>query len=514
MKHTNLILPLITAVGLILVFPPSPMGIIAHIALVPLFFSIKTQSPKNAFKIGYFIGLVWAAGTIYWISWATVPGFIGSILYVPLFIAFFAMLQNWLVNRWGDRAFWAAPFIWTAVEIFSSWGSLAFTWNTLANTQTSIPVFIQFAAITGAFGISFWVVLTNVFFYHLIVRWTDKGIRFQMGILIVAGFLLPLFYGMHVLARAPSSEEKLGVSLIQGNIDPYRKWTPSFVDSNFVIYERLTQQAADAHPDLLIWPETAAPCFLRQRYRYLKQVKAIVDSLGIPLLTGAPDYERLDDGTTRIYNAALFIRPHSWVLDCYYKMKLVPFSERVPLSDQFPWLYNISRRIIMSVGNFTMGDSVRIFSHTIPRTGATVRFAVAICYDSVFPDLVRRFSQAGAQFLVIITNDGWFGRTSGPYQHARHAVLRAIENRMWVARCANTGISEFIDPYGRVQSKTGVYREAVLRSQIGLNVDAGHTHFVHNGERFVYVIWIVNFMFFAGTLMIQRRWPDRWGVKL
>ena len=502
MNRQDVYLVLITSIGLILAFPPIPLGSLAVVVLVPFFYYLRGKGIWEAMRGGYAVGLIWAAGTVYWIGWATGAGLIGALLFLPLYYALFAGIQAWLWNRWGNLSFWAAPFVWTGVEMLSSCGVLGFPWNALAHTQTNTPLLIQYASITGMFGVSFWIVLLNVLFFYLLQsRMRERrpyGLILGIGCLII----LPTLYGRWVFSHSEEAGEKVKVSLVQGNIDPYKKWTPSFIDSNFVVYGRLSRLAGCENPDLIVWPETAVPCYLRHRFSHLRQVKSQMDSLGVPLLTGAPDYEWIAKNDVKKYNGALLIHPNSWKIDRYYKMKLVPFSERVPFTDFMPFLYTLSSKIDPNVGDFTTGDSIKVFRFRKADAEEDIHFSAIICYESIFPYFIRKFVQKGAQFLIIITNDGWFGNTSGPYQHARIAVLRAIENRIWIGRSANTGISEFIDPLGRVRTKTTLNQEAVLTGSLTLS--KGQTVFVKWGYGFPFVIILTNGFVFLVTIFRKK----------
>ncbi|HDQ45006.1 MAG TPA: apolipoprotein N-acyltransferase [bacterium] len=459
---------LISAVGLILAFPPFPFGPLATIVLIPFFFFLKGTTFRQAVTGSYFLGLVWAAGTIYWIGWATLPGVIGAVIVFALYPALFGGILNRLFHLWGERAVWTAPFLWTGVEIIAGSGVLGFPWNSLSHTMIQIPQSIQFASVTGMYGVTFWLVLLNVFIFKLFRHIPDirRACRFMTITVIL--ILFPVIHGSIFSAVSMPGTPQIRVSLIQGNIDPYIRWTPQFVDSNFVIYRRLTRKAGESSPDLIVWPESAAPCYVRSRNHCAAPIHYLADSLHIPLLTGAPDYEWTDANHVKTYNAAFLFTPGMRRLDRYHKRRLVPFSERVPFVSRLPFLYEFSRRFTLDIGDFSPGDSAVVFRLPPDSTGSRTPFSVLICYDSVFPENVRQFVEAGARFLVIITNDGWFGHTSGPYQHAAIARLRAIENRIWIARSANTGISEIIDPFGRVLSRTRLNEATVLTGHVGL----------------------------------------------
>jgi apolipoprotein N-acyltransferase len=463
-RRNDVFLSMATAALLSAAYPPVPAGPLSLIALVPFFFGIEGKRAVPAFRFGYATALVWNLATLYWIAWPTIPGFIGAMVILPLGMAVFSGGMAHLLRSFGWKAWVFAPFLWSATEILSALGPFAFPWNSLAVTLTGIPAWIQHAALAGAPGVSFWIVSVNglAFAAFRMLSRPRAAASLAAGAAVLA--LLPLAVGSRMPA-GDASGAAVRVSLAQGNIDPYKKWTPSFIDSNFIVYDRLTREAKRSVPDLVIWPETATPCYLRQRFVYLNWVKFLADSVSAPILTGSPDFEWAGD-TLRSFNAAFLIRPRVWTLDRYCKMKLVPFSERAPFADVIPAIGKLAMHVSEDIGDYSPGDSVSVFSF-IPRgTGRAARFGVLICFESVFPDLVREFVAKGAEFLVIITNDGWFGDTSGPRQHAAIAVLRAVENRRWIARCANTGISEFIDPFGRVILSTDLNREVLLNGVI------------------------------------------------
>ncbi len=485
-----------TSVALILAFPPFPTGFIAIVAWVPFYFFLKDKKTGEAFRGGYLVGLLWAGGTIYWIGWATGWGLLGVLFILPLYCALYAAVQAWLCKRLGRWSLWTAPFVWTGFELLASTGILSFPWNLLGYTQTYTPIMIQYASITGVYGVSFWIVLLNVLIFYV---GTSKRGRESL-LLLISIFLLiflPWIHGRYTLNQTKENIEEIKLALIQGNIDPYIKWTPSFIDSNFAVYRRLTWDISDDHPDLIVWPETATPCYLRYRPIYLDRVRSQIDSLGIPLLTGSPDYEYVGEQGIKTYNGALLIHPNHREIDQYHKIHLVPFSERVPFVEQFPFLYDWGSKMDLDIGNFEPGDSVVVFK-IMNSQNREFFFSVVICYESVYPYLVRKFVQKGAKFLIIITNDGWFGTTSGPYQHAQIAVFRAIENRLWIARCANTGISEFIDPFGVIHAKTKLNEESVLTYSIFVREE--ETFFLKHGQVVSLFILAANvFIFFAAV---------------
>lgn len=457
------------------------------IALIPLFYFIIGRTTRHFFWTGYWVGLIWTLGTLYWIGWATVIGLVGTLIYVPVYMGIFVFLSGQMIKIWDLKSLWLSPVLWTGLEYMQSLGELGFPWNQMANTQTHMQPFIQFASFSGSYGISFWVILMNVLLFRLMRNFGKNRQTLYCLAAIVLAVGLPALHGMISIPSGKPEYPSMRVALIQGNIDPYKKWTSTFLDSNFTVYRSLTEKSNIAN-QLIVWPETATPCYLRYRYQYRSQVEAIAKSAGCPILTGSPDVDWNDTDREETFNAALLIQPRSHELQSYYKLKLVPFSERVPFMDKFEFFYKWLCDLHLDVGSYAPGDSIRNF-HLRTESG-DVFFGTAICFDSIFPFHVREYVRKGANFLTIITNDGWFGKTSGPYQHAQIAVLRAIENRRWIIRCANTGISGYIDPWGRYVQRSSIYKEAVMQQAIQLRSDC--TFFVKQGHWFHRILLVLN----------------------
>lgn len=486
MKGKDLYLALLSGISLALAFPPLKVGFLAYGGLVPLFFLLEDKDYRRSLKWGYLTGLILNLGILYWIGWITLPGAIAAILYSPLFLSLYALIHTLLRKKFGAAFIWLLPFLWTSIEYIKSLGVLGFTWTSLGHTQTYYLPLIQFACYTSVYGVSFWIVLVNVLIYWIILnRQRLKKCLVGIGTLGTL-FLLPFVHGWILLSSGKESDGKIRIALLQGNIDPKQKWDEAFLDQNLAVYLRLTRRAGQKKPDLIVWPETATACFLRSRWDYREEIQNMVDSLGIPLLTGSPDYKFIPNGEYLTYNGAFLIQPHQWNMQSYHKIILVPFGERVPFEDTFPIFNPILERFNMGQGDFSPGEEKVILDL------GSEKFALIICYESIFPDFVREFIQKGAEFLVVITNDAWFGRTSAPYQHAQIAVFRAIENRISVARCANTGVSMFIDPYGRVLKSSKIFVKDILIASIPLRRE--ETFYTRHGNIFTYFVLGINLL--------------------
>jgi len=504
------LLPLLTGILLALAFPAHPGHPLAFlfnpawawVALLPLFIALSGAGFKQGFRRGWSAGFLFNLLALYWVAYtqgggpAVVAGTFLLAAYLGLYTGLFAAAQSLLLRRWGIGALFLAPLLWTGQEYLLSLGELGFTWMLLGHSQAPFTHLIQHAASTGVYGISAWVVLVDVLLFALIRVSTPLRSRLPaLGGLLLA-FLLPYLHATSVIPSADALRPEIRVALVQPNLKMEEKWGAGGLERSFAILEELSQQAAEQRPDLLVWPETALPCYLRIRPHCRERVAQLVDALQVPLLTGASDY---DYERREPYNAAFYLQPNRIAMQRYAKMHLVPFGERTPFRDAIPLLRDIDWTALtgdLGPAEFAPGTERVLFAH--PRTP----FAVLICFESVFPDLVRRSVADGAQLLVNITNDSWFGDTAGPYQHAQLAVMRAVENRTAVARCATSGISLFIDPFGRSSGATELFVPAVAVG--GLPVVADSSFYTRHGDLFARIALLVSILILA-VASIRRR---------
>jgi apolipoprotein N-acyltransferase len=347
----------------------------------------------------------------------------------------------------------------------------------------------------------------------------------------VVVFVLPRGYGEYVLARAGEEAQEaarpIRVGIIQSNVDPWEKWGKGV--SGYETIRRYLSMTADllrdsssSVPQLVLWPETAIPYYvLTERNSLLRgELQAAVNSLGAAVLTGLPNAVYYTDSTAappsakrdRItgerydsFNAAALFQPGVKEIPWYGKMKMVPFAERIPYADFFAFADFL--RWNVGIGGWQIGRDTVVFTHQA--TGA--RFATVICYESVYPDFVASFVRKGAEFLTIITIDSWWGRMSGAFQHQQFALLRAIENRRWVARCAVGGISCFIDPYGRAHQKTELF--TVARLSAGIERLTELSFYTRHGDWLPVIAVVFSAMFLAagvGKRFYQKKRMVQW----
>ena len=454
MNRKDLYLITLSALLFSLAFPPSPLGFVAYFSLVPLIMALRNKSPASAFTAGYVFGLISNSLLLFWVGWATIPGTVAAILLLCLYTAILCWFYALVQRRWKEGALFFFPFLWVAMEYVRSLTEISFPWLNLSYTQTYYLKLIQYVSLWGNYAVSFWILWLNIIIYFFIKhkkRWKMATALF--AILII----LPYIYSSWVMSKKIEGEE-IKIALLQGNIEPEIKWNERFLDYNIQTYVDMSKKVAEEQVDLIIWPETAAPCYLAAESLYLARVQETCDELKVPLLVGTNDYQVTSQGRLRYYNSAFLFTPHGGYPQVYNKMRLVPFSEKIP----YDQILHVSDKIQLGQSDFSNGEELTIFEM---KKG---KFATLICFESVYPALVRGFVNRGAEFLINITNDAWFGKTHGPFQHAQIAVFRAIENRIAIARCANTGVTMFIDPYGRVKKATKIFVRTIQVDKIPL----------------------------------------------
>lgn len=447
-KIQTMLWPIISAILLTLSYPVFNLEFLAWFAFVPFFFAIKDKSHKKAFRFGFLFGLIFFASTIYWLLYVSVLGYIILILYLSIFFALFAALVQSAIHRSRPTSVFLIPLVWILLEYLRANLFTGFGWALLGYSQyLNLPV-IQIADKTGVWGVSFIVMMVNVAIFKLLKDGIRKSrLSLTSAILILA---LSIYYG-HVKLNEKALSMDLKISVIQGNIPQHQKWDVSFKEHILTRYESLTKEAAKEKPDLIIWPETSLPGYLEEK-DLGGRVRRLARETGTLLLIGAPsigDYEN-----DEYYNSAILISAEGRVLNRYDKLRLVPFGEYVPFEKKFSFIRGL---IDKPIGDFRPGTEYTVF-----RMDNGAAFSVLICFEDIFPDLVASFVKREADFLVNITNDAWFMKSSAPYQHAQASVFRAVENRVPVVRAANTGLSCFIDSKGRIIDKVSIGKEDIF----------------------------------------------------
>ncbi len=440
----------VSVVLLVLPYHFAELWPLAFFAFVPYFLAVSGKSPSEAFKSSYLLGFLVSAGIGYWLALVNEFGFIFLVVYLALYFGVFGYLTAAFIASRDLKGIVYASALWVALEYVRGWLFGGLPWAILSYSQWKNVYFIQAADWVGAFGVSYLVMLINLSLFRLLV--SKK--RARVAMLLLAGILLPYLYGAMTLQRMDAAaarpgtpqERRLRVSVVQGNIPQDQKWNAKIKSIIFEKYKRLTFMAAIEKADLIVWPETSFPGYLEDEPLMAARLRSMIRQSKADVLVGAPTMGNLDEGL-KFFNSAVLYGAGGEEKKRYHKSHLVPFGEYIP----FEPLFGILREFV-EIGHFSAGEERTIFiaeSHHEP-SPVKARFATLICFEDIFPALVRDFSDQGVDFLVNITNDAWFGKTAAPYQHAAASVFRAVENRLPMIRAANTGLSCVISPEGRV----------------------------------------------------------------
>ena len=479
----------LTGVVLGVSFPSYPfirLELLAWFALVPLLVSLRNvERAGELFRRVYIAMLLFCLISLWWVTLATLPGGALTILAqaffltVPLF-GFYAIKKI----AGFHFALFSLPFLWVAWEWAYMQQDLSLGWLTLGNSQANLNLMIQYADLTGVWGISFWLVWFNV----LIVLAVTGSRKDAFGCVAIMALMIlaPLLYASSVMPQdgLPALEiRKLRVTLVQPDIDPHEKWLHNNSVDIMDRYYSMTKRAVrENRPDLVMWPETAIPFYILD-HAYADDLQTLRSSLrgwDAALLTGFSDIvyypaasqtdtENTDQSMKRYFetfNASMLLEPGNGTPQIYRKMRLVPFAERVPYVDYFPWLGHLTFSLV-GLNGWGKGSETTIMQLHSQRNGK-VKIANIICYESIFPGLVTEFVRKGAEVLTLVTNDGWYATSYGPYQHLAIGTLRCIENRRAMARCANTGLTVVINKYGRIIAEIPWWQERTLTAEVPL----------------------------------------------
>ena len=456
-------------------FPKVGLSGLAWFALVPLLIALRGLDPKEAFRVGMIAGLAHYLTLMYWVVftmrtygylpwWQCLSLLVLLAAYLALYPGLFAMALTHFCRKPGHLVM-LAPVFWVALEYVRSFLLTGFPWGVVGYSQFNRLHIIQISDIFGVYGISFLLVLFNAAVYVMLLfvaqkKWRGYSVDKWWALLAV---MLPLIlislglvYGnmrIEAMDDAMGGASSLRVAVVQGNIDQARKWDPAFQIGTTKKYVDLTLSAAASQPDLVVWPESATPFYFEASPKLTRLVTDAVRQAGIHLLVGSPSVQGEPDNHV-YYNSAYMVAPDGRATGRYDKVHLVPFGEYVPLK----WLLSFVGKMVAQVGDFSAGEKGRTLSwgEDAPPIG------VQICFEIIFPGLSRSLVKNGAGVLVNLTNDAWFGKSSAAYQHFSMTVFRAVENRRSLVRCANTGISGFVDPAGRIVARTALFEDAVV----------------------------------------------------
>jgi apolipoprotein N-acyltransferase len=487
---------------------PHPVGAVvvdlgawvAWLAPACLVLGLRGLAPRRAAAAGFAASWLAHSAILHWIWIVTVvyghahpvAGLVGPLglgAYVAAFTAgFAAMAAIW--DRRGLAGPLALAALWTALDHLRSFALSGFPWATLGYTQHGNPALLGLAPFTGVYGLSFATALAGISAARAAADWRG-GARISRpawtGALAAAS--LAVAGGAAALGTPPDRADTVRVAVLQGNVDQGVKWSSEWYARTLERYVQLTREAAAAGAQVVVWPETAVPGAIGGDPRHAEALERLARDTGAALVVGAVGLESGPDGRVRVFDSAFAVQPHGAVTDRYDKSHLVPFGEYVPFQEWLGRVFEAVARGIAEIG-VSPGPGPRALWLDLA-AGGRLPAGVPICYELLFPDIVRRFVSGGAEMLFAITNDAWYGRTGAPYQFLAITALRSAETRVWTARAANTGVSAIIDARGRVRQRTPIFESGWLVADVPRRpAPTGGSFYTRHGDVFAFSCWL------------------------
>lgn len=491
---------------------------LAWFSLVPFIYLLSDCPRPISFRAGVVFGVPFFFGTQYWIYYSinhyghlnivlSILIILLLCLYESLYIGVFGMTLNYITRRSAIPLVLIAPPLWVCLEFARGYVITGFPWSFLGYSQYRILPLIQISDITGIYGISFLIVAVNSCIADFVLMGKRRRriplyptVPTYIGAIVLFLFIVISFIYGYVRLAEENTGEPFRVAIVQGNIDQNMKWEKPFQKSVFSTYRTLTEKASETTTDLIVWPETSVPFIFGSDEELTTLMTNFQKENGIPLLFGSILVKSVEDGNLKLTNSAILLGKDGTIQYTYDKIHLVPFGEYVPLSSILFFI----NRLVEGIGAYVPGKSYTFAQSSIGT------FSTVICYELIFPSLVRNFFTKGGDFLVTITNDAWFGNTIGPIQHFYTGVFRAVENRKPVIRAANTGISGFIDSKGRVLARSQLFQQEVMTEDMVKNSTI--TFYTKYGDIFVYLclltiaIILINQIFHPKPKFGGKRW--------
>ena len=468
-----------------LAYPPFVLGPLVLFLFVPLFLITQSLTKKQAFYYHFIGGFFYNAIMYYWLyhvmkvgpALIILSGVLLGVSVLSLLNGYIGLWMKYLENKRGGLFLFA--LFWVGFEVARTKGQMSFPWNHLGYTLGGHLSVIQISSWIGVFGLSLLIMGSNVWIVKCLSIQKYKSL--WMGLLLWVGVLV---YGWSQLNRVyPESVKKADIALVQPAVQQTKKWGLDYYNNVIAQTYGVMDTADLENADLVILAETAVPTLFKYMAETKNELKQKAVELNSNILVGSLDYEPMDHPVRKrkFFNSAFLLSSKAIEpMKQYSKIHLVPFSERLPFDNIFP----VINYVDLGEGDFAPGDGIKLW-------GDSFKYSPSICYEVVYPQYVRRVKAAGAELLVNITNDGWFGDSPAPYQHANICKFRAIEAGIPIARCANSGISLFYDMHGRTLAKTKLFERTVLRREIPLiSRDTFYYRIGDMWEGFLFWFWV------------------------
>lgn len=507
----NYILILLSAFMMGLSFTFKESSLIAWVGLVPYFYVVFNEklTSKKAFKYGIAYGVTFYLFLLLWLfemyplNWlglsnkdsiiVIVLGWIGFSLIEGGFLSLIPIIFKFTKGKKYYFNIISISFIWILIEWIQGLGILGFNWGKIAVSQAPNTYIIQSASLLGSLFISFLVVIINAMIATIIIKRKENLHIKNLVIGIALIFTSNIAFGYYNLNKE-YDDRRIDVSVVQGNISSSEKWKSNALDDSLVTYERLSKEALDnakmegKEIELMIWPETAMPVNFFEKDKVMKKAKSIAIDNNIHFITGGFYSERTLKGDLD-YNSVYTFNNKGDISGIYSKRHLVPFGEYIPYYNEiFKFIPGLDK--LNAIGNnLTPGTETEVVETEYGN------IAPIICFESIFPDLIRKSINDGGELITILTNDSWFKDSTAVVQHNNQAILRAVENNRYVIRAANTGISSVITNKGEVIAKIDPLVEGFINEEV--NLISEKTLYTMLGEVIVFsaIMWIVVMIF-------------------
>ena len=503
-SRTALILSCIAWGLYALAYPPMPLGPAALLILVPWFIVLSRFSRGQALFATFWSGMLYNSINYYWIynvmHVETAPSgliLLGLFLLIAFFSAYntlagfvYTLAKN-APTKIRPILLVLYPVFYAGLEMTRTYGDFAFPWSHLGYVFGNSLELLQMLSYIGIFGYTILVIASNQAVVHALCKVQDIKKAIPVLAVPVSIFVLLLVHGSIVLSNPEAkpfynaeAEGNPSIALIQPSIEQGAKWSKERFDNIVNKTLGMVNDSVKEHADIIVLAETAIPDHIRRQPGVIERFHEVADHKNAQLLTGALDYRRNPRGSIRkfdVYNASFLFTPGDFHFPKrYIKKHLVPFSERIPFDEIFPILNYVD----LGEGDFVAGKETPVYEPFL--------WTPYICYDAIFGDLVREAIREGSRLMVNITNDGWFGRSTAPYQHLNLIRYRAIENGMPVARLANSGVSAFIDQYGHYDGNTEIFTDRVVQRKVPLKTrDTLYSHIGDIVEKFLLLFFAV-----------------------
>ncbi len=462
---------------------PIHLGFLVFFAFIPLFYFFAEQRKKKEILIASAVfASAYTIVSLHWISLVTFPGYLGTFALFTFYFYIVFQLYYFIKKQNPKFDYLAFILVWMSFEYLQNFGEFSFPWFNLGYSLADYLPLLQPLELGGLALLSLLILVVNILLFKL-------RTNFKRNITIISVIIiLWSAYGIIRLKTINIIKTNFNASIVQVSISQDKKWEELYRDSTLTLYETFSYKAAKENTDLIIWPESSTPVYLLRQPKYRKWILDLSGELETDIFTGFPHYKYMGEdypNKFKFYNSATLFKKNRKVNTPYYKNILVPFGERIPFLKYFPFLWNIH----LGQANWEYGEKLEYY------TVNDYKFSPLICFEIAFPLLTTEMAKNDIDFIVNITNDAWFHRSAGTYQHASMTKFRAIETRKQIYRAANTGYSIIVSPTGEVLKQTKLFEKDTINNPL---------YIYENNSYFTkYFFWFpIVFVVCAGILFV------------